>query len=143
MHLGILKVAAVLESKGYEVDMLDLSGIKNYEDVLTDYLRLKDRPSVFGLTATTPQIPEAVKISKFLKSQGNVEKIILGGPHVTLMHTAAKQEKLRRKLIYFHLIWLHGYKTLPKIVRVLTKNYNNFPYKIPWSPASRAFALGS
>ncbi|MBP95378.1 hypothetical protein CMK18_05455 [Candidatus Poribacteria bacterium] len=94
MHLGILKVAAMLESKGYKVDMLDLSGVENYEAVLDDYLRIEDRASVFGLTATTPQIPEAVKISKFLKRKTNTEKVILGGPHVTLMHTASKREKI-------------------------------------------------
>ena len=37
MHLGILKVASSLESKGYKVDFLDLSGIDNYLDVLKDY----------------------------------------------------------------------------------------------------------
>ena len=93
MHLGILKVAAMLESKGYKVDMLDLSGVENDEEVLADYLRMEERANVFGLTATTPQIPEAVRISKFLKkNKTNVEKIILGGPHVTLMHTASKRE---------------------------------------------------
>ncbi|MBI3812281.1 MAG: hypothetical protein HY283_08770, partial [Nitrospirae bacterium] len=31
MTLGILKVAAVLEQTGVEVEMLDLSGVENYE----------------------------------------------------------------------------------------------------------------
>ena len=34
MSLGILTVAAVLEQKGYAVDMLDLSGISNYLDAI-------------------------------------------------------------------------------------------------------------
>ena len=93
MHIGILKIAAVLESSGHHIDMLDLSGINNYEDVLKDYLSISDGARVFGITATTPQIPEAVKISNFLKNNAKVEKIILGGPHVTLMHTASKREK--------------------------------------------------
>ncbi len=31
MTLGILKVAAVLERAGVQVDMLDLSGVENYD----------------------------------------------------------------------------------------------------------------
>lgn len=34
MMLGILKVAAVLEQAGIVVDMLDLSGVENYEEVV-------------------------------------------------------------------------------------------------------------
>jgi len=91
MHLGVLKIAAVLEQRGYDVDMLDLSGVENYIDVLDDYLKIKNRAQIVGITATTPQVPYAVEISKFLKNK--VDKVILGGPHVTLMNTAAKREK--------------------------------------------------
>ena len=30
MHIGILKVAAMLEKEGYKVDFIDLSGVNNY-----------------------------------------------------------------------------------------------------------------
>jgi anaerobic magnesium-protoporphyrin IX monomethyl ester cyclase len=91
MHIGVLKIAAILEQKGYGVDMLDLSGVENYLDVIDDYLTSGDSASIVGITATTPQVPYAVKISSFLKDR--VDKVILGGPHVTLMHTAAKREE--------------------------------------------------
>jgi len=39
MTLGILKVAAMLEQVGIAVDMLDLSGVENYEEVVRDYVR--------------------------------------------------------------------------------------------------------
>jgi|TARA_R110000765_G_scaffold102578_4_gene191441 anaerobic magnesium-protoporphyrin IX monomethyl ester cyclase len=95
VQLGILKIAAVLEQKNYSVDLVDLSGVGNYIDVLNDYINVPGRSDIFGITATTPQIPYAVKIGQFLKSKlpGNMSKTILGGPHVTLMHTAAKREK--------------------------------------------------
>ena len=38
--LGILKIASVLKSR-YELNVLDLSGIKNYLDVLKMYLETK------------------------------------------------------------------------------------------------------
>ena len=95
VQLGILKIAAILEQKNYSVDLVDLSGVDNYIDVLNDYINVPGRSDIFGITATTPQIPYAVKVGQFLKSKlpGNMSKTILGGPHVTLMHTAAKREK--------------------------------------------------
>jgi len=96
MHIGILKIASLLEKKGFNVDMLDLSGVENYLDVLDDYLKINNHADVVGITATTPQVPYAVEISKFLK--GRVSKVILGGPHVTLMHSASKREIKRNFL---------------------------------------------
>ena len=89
--LGILKVAAVLEQAGYEVDHLDLTGISNYEDAVRDY---DGDATVFAITATTPQMPSAVKVRRVL---GNRGKIILGGPHATLIHAAAKRGNERAK----------------------------------------------
>jgi len=93
MHIGVLKIAAILEQRGYKVDFVDLSGISNFVDVLADYIKLPSSAKVFGVTATTPQVPFAVKIAQALK--GKVDKLILGGPHVSLMHCASKREKER------------------------------------------------
>lgn len=91
VHLGILKVAASLEHQGYPVDFIDLSGITNYLDVIRSY----DSKGcmTFGLTASTPQVPYAVKVCRVLKEVHPHAKVILGGPHCTLMHAAAKREK--------------------------------------------------
>jgi len=87
--LGILRVAAVLELQGIQVDLLDLSGQKNYLQHLSDYLHsgIKDK-IVFGITATTPQLPSAVAIARMVKYRG---KVILGGPHVSLVNAAHKK----------------------------------------------------
>ena len=92
VHLGVLKIAAVLESKKIKVDVLDLSAVQNYIEVIKDYIETNPDIDCVGITATTPQVPVAVNIGKFLK--GKV-KTILGGPHVTLMNAASKREKLR------------------------------------------------
>lgn len=91
MHIGILKVASSLESKGHSVDCLDLSGIENYLDVVKDYIK-NFGTDTFGITATTPQVPFAVNIAKVIKEINPQIKIILGGPHVTLMNSAKKRE---------------------------------------------------
>jgi len=96
MSLGILKVGAVLEQSGIHVDHLDLSGIENYEDAVRDY----PHDAIFALTATTPQIPAAVKIRNVLFGK----KVIIGGPHATLVHAAAKRGSERAKQALSHLL---------------------------------------
>ena len=91
MHIGILKVASSLESRGHKVEFLDLSGIENYLKVVEDYCR-STNVKTFGLTASTPQVPFAVQIAQTIRTTRPDSKIILGGPHVTLMHTASKRE---------------------------------------------------
>jgi len=54
MTLGILKVASVLEQAGVTVEMLGLSGVENYEEVVRDHARTS-MATGYGLTATTPK----------------------------------------------------------------------------------------
>ena len=95
INLGILKIAGALEQKGYKINFLDLSGVKNYLNVLENYLDSNQTNKFFGITATTSQIPNAVKLCKVIKDKRKDSRVILGGPHVTLMHSASKREKLR------------------------------------------------
>lgn len=92
MTLGILKVAAVLEAQGVRVELLDLSGIANYADAVRDHARVSSA-NVYGLTATTPQLPAATEIVKVLRETRPQARLILGGPHITLVHAAAKKER--------------------------------------------------
>jgi len=92
MTLGILRVASVLEQNGIEVEMMDLSGVENYEEVVCDHIK-NGGTECFGLTATTPQMPAATKITRMIRSQKPQARLILGGPHVTLIHSAYKYEK--------------------------------------------------
>jgi len=95
MSLGILKIASVLERSGRPVEFLDLSGIVNYQDALIDYLSYTNC-TTFGLTATTPQFPSVVKILKIIRDRIKGSKVILGGPHVTLVNAAYKREMVER-----------------------------------------------
>jgi len=90
--LGILKIASSLRVNGYAVDLLDLAGIKNYTDVVDDYISIyrDDPPLTVGITATTPQLPASTKIAKRIP---NSIRTILGGPHVSLLHVATKGKK--------------------------------------------------
>lgn len=93
MTLGILRVAAMLEQSGYSVEVLDLSGISNYCEAASDHARTSNT-TVFGLTATTPQLPAAVEISEAIRAVRQC-KLILGGPHVTLVNAARRKGSTR------------------------------------------------
>ena len=54
MTLGILKVASVLEQAGVTMEMQDLSGDENYEQIVRDHARAS-AAICYGLTATTPK----------------------------------------------------------------------------------------
>ncbi len=93
MTLGILKIAAVLEKAGLQVDMIDLSGIRNFTEVIRDYVRMKTDVIHFGLTSTTPQLPTVKSIIGQIRALRPEARIILGGPHVTLVSAAFKREQ--------------------------------------------------
>lgn len=103
--LGILKIASVLKSR-YELNVLDLSGIKNYLDVLKMYLETKPS-NIFCITATTPQLPHAVKIKDLIKEHKINSRVILGGPHVTLVYAAYKNNKNKRSILNKEVLEKH------------------------------------
>ncbi len=92
--LGILKVASALEAAGGVVELLDLSGIENY-DAATAAHATHSRARHFGVTATTPQMPSVARIAVALRRARPDARLILGGPHPTLVHTAYKKETAR------------------------------------------------
>jgi len=91
--IGPLKVAAELRDNGNHVEVLDLSGYANYEDIVREYCRSTDI-TTFGITATTPQLANAVLVKRAIKKLISGARIILGGPHVTMTHTAYEMDKL-------------------------------------------------
>lgn len=92
LTLGVLKVAACLERAGRPVDVLDLSGVTNYTDAAATYAEANPQITHYGFTATTPQMPAAVQLLRTIQKSNTSAKTILGGPHVTLVHAAARRE---------------------------------------------------
>lgn len=91
--LGPLYVAASLEANGHSVDVIDLSSVSNWEDVISDYFESNKNENIqVGIGGTSPQQPMAYKIARFIKQRYN-KKIILGGTHVSLAYSAYKLEK--------------------------------------------------
>lgn len=93
--LGQLYVASELRRNGNPVSVLDLAGFnpESCQKIIAEYVRLHPDVKDFGLTATTPQLPYAVVLAKEIRSLVPEANIILGGPHVTLTHTAYEQDR--------------------------------------------------
>jgi anaerobic magnesium-protoporphyrin IX monomethyl ester cyclase len=93
--LGVLRVAAVLENVGVRVSVLDLSGVRDVHDAVTRYLdESREAVTAFGITATMPQMPSAAAIARVLRKETKA-RVILGGPHSTLLNASARYERDR------------------------------------------------
>jgi anaerobic magnesium-protoporphyrin IX monomethyl ester cyclase len=93
--LGCLKVAAVLEQAGQDVDVLDLTGVADPEGMLAKHLR--EPADVYAFTATMPQMPSTAIYAELVRELAPTAKRILGGPHVTLMQSSARHETKQGK----------------------------------------------
>lgn len=95
--LGPLVVAGELERNHNLVEVLDLSGYSQTEEIIGEYLKESDA-QIFGITATTPQFPESVRIAKTIKEANPGAQIIIGGPHATLSYTGYRQDIARGRV---------------------------------------------
>jgi len=101
MTLGLLRVAAVVEQAGFPVDVLDLSGVGNYVEVIRTYLG-SHQTQIFCFTATTPQMPAVTNIVDVLRQERPNARLVLGGPHVTLVNAAYRLEVKKGKAYRAH-----------------------------------------
>jgi radical SAM superfamily enzyme YgiQ (UPF0313 family) len=94
--LGLLKIGAYLEEQGYNVKILDLAGCTNWKQKVLDFLEQENYDYV-GITSTTPQIPLVYEMCEFIKENFLSNKVIVGGPHVTLSNASIKKGSNRSK----------------------------------------------
>jgi radical SAM superfamily enzyme YgiQ (UPF0313 family) len=92
VSLGILKVGANLEAHGFQVNHLDLSGVENYLAAVSSYI-VGSTDLAVGITVTTPQLPAVMRIARVIREQRPDIRLILGGPHVTLVHSGLNLER--------------------------------------------------
>jgi radical SAM superfamily enzyme YgiQ (UPF0313 family) len=79
--LGLALLAGILEKHGYSVNIIDANalGIKP-EDIV-----IPPDTAIVGITAMTPTIGTALSIARQVKQKYPGVKVIMGGPHVTLL----------------------------------------------------------
>lgn len=139
--LGLLYIASMLESRGFEVKVVDEMVGEIFEDVVRDF-----KPDVVGLGVVSPCINRAIYLTKFAHDNG--AKVIVGGPHASAIPERAISELNCEAACFGESEWTfleycQG-KTLSKIdglaykdkkgkihknnARALEENLDNFPF---------------
>lgn len=76
--LGILYLAAVMEQQKTNVTVADLT---DKEHELEGALQRFAGADIYGVTATTPQYPQAFRILNVLRNQNPAARVVVGGAH--------------------------------------------------------------
>ncbi|OGS35407.1 MAG: hypothetical protein A2474_04130 [Elusimicrobia bacterium RIFOXYC2_FULL_34_12] len=108
---GLAGLAAYLEEKKIEVEILDSNATGlNYNNI-KEILGSKAVPDYIGITASTPMIYSAIDVSKIAKSVFPSAKTVLGGVHPSVM----TDEVLKEESIDF-VIRGEGEETLNELI---------------------------
>ena len=99
VQLGILYLATVLKNNGYSPDVI----FSDYPDVSSIIERIKkENICLTGFYTTTENIYRSIKCGKILKEAFPEMKIILGGPHATVMDEKILEKEETVDLIVRH-----------------------------------------
>ena len=83
--LGIAYIAGFCRKKGYSVDVVDLRLFGDeWEQKLKNKI-ISEKPRYVGLSCVTPLIKECQMIASYVKTIDKNIKIIVGGPHPTVL----------------------------------------------------------
>lgn len=82
--LGLAYLAAMLEKNNYKVEILDSIALKKDSNNILNHIK-KNNYDVVGITMLTPMYLRACEIIKKIRKENKKIKIIVGGPHVTIM----------------------------------------------------------
>ncbi|MFX0083365.1 MAG: B12-binding domain-containing radical SAM protein [Candidatus Hodarchaeota archaeon] len=103
-NLGILYLAAVLDSNNIPVDILDLEQYLDLDEIELKKLIKEKIPlyKIFGITSLTNTFHIALDIARIIKEQDKKNFVVLGGPHVTFMYKEILENDFKtEKLIDF------------------------------------------
>lgn len=116
MPLGLGYLAAFLERAGHETDIVDAYA-KNYSyETIREIIR-DQKPRIIGITCLSDQRASWFRLVKLIRETDNSIKIVLGGPHPTLM--------LRQVLTQVRpdaIVIGEGEETMRELVRTWEKN---------------------
>ena len=82
LSLGVLYVAGHLQREGWDVDVLDLKGVTDWEIRVRSMAEDGDWP--VGISVASADLPIALEILRTIKAQAPQRLVIAGGPHPTI-----------------------------------------------------------
>jgi radical SAM superfamily enzyme YgiQ (UPF0313 family) len=80
VQLGLCYIGAYLEKNGYEVDLVDLRDLKNFEGFENEVL--KRESDIIGIHVNTIDLKYALRCAEIAKKAGKI--VVVGGPHATI-----------------------------------------------------------
>lgn len=96
MSLGVLALAASLESNGYHVTIFDIDyyiaqndveiGFELYKKIVESLFESLDKPQVIGIYVAVGTLHHALNLSQEIKRMSSGCVTFLGGPHATAVH---------------------------------------------------------
>lgn len=90
--LGLAVLAAILEENGHQADIVDAGALNmNISDILS---KIVPEIDVVGITATTPEIENAINITRQIRNNFPEVKILMGGVHPTIFHKALVEDRI-------------------------------------------------
>ena len=113
--LGLALIGAILEKEGYPVNLLDANALRLMPEDAGKAIPAAD---IVGITAMTPTIGTALRIARHLKKEKPELKIIIGGPHVTLL----PEETLSSSSDVDIIVRGEGDKTVIELLRTIESN---------------------
>ncbi|MHA1453790.1 MAG: B12-binding domain-containing radical SAM protein, partial [Promethearchaeota archaeon] len=86
---GLMILAAILENRGYAVEIVDCSILDNP----FEYLREKAKDiRMFGITCLTNTYYQAIQLAKTAKRFNPSTYVVMGGPHISFQYKEAFME---------------------------------------------------
>lgn len=112
--LGLAYIASFLEKEGNDVKIID-SLAENFDLHRIDREIGRWNPDMVGVTSTTPNFYDALKVAKIAKMHDC--RVVMGGPHVTFMDI----ETLEKTPFVDYIIRGEGEITMHELVKSLEK----------------------
>src|SRR3989339_1104815 len=115
--LGLLAIGTVVKQLGYEVKLIDYLVEDDPDKILKE--ELDERVLCVGLSVMTPQIANALEISKIVKEYNKNISVVWGGIHSTLFPL----QTIKHHLVDF-AIKGEGEISFPKLLKFFNKQGN-------------------
>lgn len=114
--IGLCNLAAVTRKEGYKTKILDALALKlNIKQTVK--IILENNPDYLGISSTTLDIFNSVKVANMVKRRNKYIKIILGGPHITSL-----PEETMKKFSCFDIgVIGEGENTIIELLKILDK----------------------
>ncbi|MHA1267594.1 MAG: B12-binding domain-containing radical SAM protein [Candidatus Helarchaeota archaeon] len=119
--LGLASIAAVLEAKGFKVNIFDCEVTKTSIHDLVKIIKKKP-PKAIGITTLTSMIHRSLLTGRVLKKAFPDIPIIFGGPHVTIF----PEQTLRNNAFIDFIIYGEGEYTTVELLDEIEKFTPNF-----------------